>query len=163
MNKLFTKQSIIVGVAALLIGVILTGGFLYKAAPGLMMFEDESKYGFEETLEKFEAEVKDAGWKVAGIHDMQKILKDYGYDVKAVKIYELCSSKYSAEILEKDDERIVSPLMPCSIAIYEKSDGKTYISRMNSSLIAKPFGGTINDIMQQASDDTEKIIDKLVK
>lgn len=163
MKKFINKQSLIIALVALLVGAIATGGLLYAAAPDLMMLEDESKYGFEETVEKFEKEVKEAGWKVAGLHDMKEILDGFGYDVDNIKIYELCSSKYSALILEEDDERIVSPLMPCRVAIYEKSDGKTYITRMNSTLMAKPFGGLIDDVMQDAAGETEIILEKLIK
>ncbi len=148
------------GVVAGLLIMLLVG---YKSAPGLMLVEDESKYNFDQTVEVFEKEVKAAKWKVAGTHDMQAVLAGFGHDVKAVKIFELCSSKYSKTILELDDERIVSPLMPCRVAVYEKSDGKTYITRMNNSLLAKPFGGVINDVMQKASAETEVFIDKMIK
>jgi uncharacterized protein (DUF302 family) len=157
------KKNILVAVVSLLVGVILTGSVLYASAPGLMMLEDESKYGFDETVAVFEEEVKNAGWKIAGLHDMQEILKGFDHDVDAIKIYELCSSKYSAVILEQDDERIVSPLMPCRVAIYMKSDGKTYITRMNSMLMAKPFGGLIDEVMQQAAGETEVILEKIIK
>lgn len=157
------KKELIYGIGGLVAGLLITLIVVYKSAPGLMMVEDESKYSFEETVDVFEKEVKAAKWKVAGMHDMQAILADFGHDVKAIKIFELCSSKYSKTILDLDDERIVSPLMPCRVAIYEKSDGKTYITRMNNTLMAKPFGGVINDVMQQASGETEVFISKLIK
>lgn len=163
MKKYLNKQTVIVTIFALLIGALTTGGMIYVAAPDMMMLEDESKYGFDETVERFEKEVKEANWKVAGLHDMKEILDGFGYDVDNIKIYELCSSKYSAVILQEDDERIVSPLMPCRVAIYEKSDGKTYITRMNSILMAKPFGGLIDEVMQQAAGETEVILEKLIK
>jgi len=163
MKKWMTKQTITVSIVALLVGILLTGVVLYTAAPSLMMLEDESKYSFDETVVQFESAVTEAKWKVAGLHDMKEILDGFGYDVKNIKIYELCSSKYSAVILQEDYERIVSPLMPCRVAIYEKSDGKTYISRMNSMLMAKPFGGLIDEVMQQAAGETEVILEKLIK
>lgn len=160
---MFKKENLIIAVSFLVVGALLMGIVLYASAPSMMMIEDESKYGFEETVTKFEKEVKAAGWKVAGVHDMQAVLAGFDYDVDAIKIYELCSSKYSAVILQEDDERIVAPLMPCRIAIYEKSDGKTYITRMNSSLMAKPFGGIIDEVMQKAASETEVILEKLLK
>ena len=163
MKNWMTKQTIIVAIVALLVGAFLTGGIAYSSAPSLMMLEDVSKYDFEETVQRFEEEVNAAGWKIAGIHDMKEVLDGFGYDVLSVTIYELCSSKYSAVILEQDDERIVAPLMPCRVAIYEKSDGKTYVGRMNSILMARPFGGLINDVMQQAARETEVIIDKIIQ
>ncbi len=157
------KKNLLIGIGSFIGGLLLMGVIIYKSAPSLMMMEDESKYTFDKTVEQFEAEVKAANWKVAGIHDMQKVLEGFGHNVRAVKIYELCSSKYSAVILEKDDERIVSPLMPCRVAIYEKSNGKTYITRMNSTLMAKPFGGLIDEVMQKAAGETEVFITKLLK
>jgi uncharacterized protein (DUF302 family) len=161
--SIFTKERVLVGGIALLVGIVLSLAIVYAAAPSMMMMEDESKYGFEETVDIFEKEVKAAGWKIAGLHDMKEILDGFGYDVDNIKIFELCSSKYSAVILEEDDERIVAPLMPCRVAIYEKSDGKTYITRMNSALMAKPFGGLIDEVMQLAASETEVIIDMLIK
>ncbi|NBG87812.1 DUF302 domain-containing protein [Isachenkonia alkalipeptolytica] len=163
MSKKQRNQTIIFIVIALVAGGLLTGFTLYQSAPNAMMMEDESPYGFEETVERFKDEVEAAGWSVAGMHDMQEILDGHGFEVDRIEIYELCSSQYSAMILEEDDERIVSPLMPCRISIYEKSDGNTYISRMNSKLMARPFGGIINEVMQQAADETEEILDKVLE
>ena len=157
------KKEFIYGIVGVVAGLLITLIVVYKSAPSLMLVEDESKYDFNKTVEVFEKEVKDAKWKVAGIHDMQKILAGFGHDVEAIKIFELCSSRYSKTILDLDDERIVSPLMPCRVAVYEKSDGKTYITRMNNSLMAKPFGGVINDVMQKAAGETEVFINKIIK
>ena len=41
----------------------------------------------------------------------------------------------------------LSVMMPCSIAVYEKADGKTYVSTMNSGLMGKMFGGTAAAVM----------------
>ncbi|WP_280772056.1 DUF302 domain-containing protein [Salipaludibacillus daqingensis] len=151
---------ILIGVIISLISMLI---FAFQAGPTIMMHEDESKYDFDETIEVFENAVEEAGWSVAGTHDMQEILDGHGHEVIPIKIYELCSSKYSAEILALDDERLVSPLMPCRISFYEKSDGTTYITRMNSSLMAKPFGGTIDDVMQKAAQETEEILESVIK
>jgi len=151
-----------IGIGALIAGILITLVILYMSAPGMMMMEDESKYDFEETVDRFETAVNEAGWSIAGHHDMQAVLDSHGHDIINIEIFELCSSKYSAQILKLDDERIVSPLMPCRISIYEKSDGKTYIGRMNSTLMARPFGGVINEVMQQAAMETEEILDGLI-
>lgn len=52
--------------------------------------------------------------------------------------------------------------MPCRVAIYEKSDGVTYIARMNSQLMARPFGGVINSVMRKAAVETEQIIAQVI-
>lgn len=158
------NKNIFIAAALSFVGGLVIMGFVgFYSLPGMMMLEDESRYDFDTTVEVFEREVRDAGWSIIAIHDMQETLRGHGHDVLEVKIFELCSSRYSAEILKLDDERIVSPLMPCRIAIYKKSDGKTYIGRMDSELLAKPFGGVINQVMQQAASETEVILAKLIR
>lgn len=157
------KAKIITGITALIAGALLMGFIGFYSLPGLMMLEDETKYDFETTVQVFEDKVNEAGWSILITHDMQETLKGHGHDVKSVKIFELCSSKYSAEILKLDDERIVSPLMPCRVAIYEKSNGKTYIARMDSELLARPFGGVINEVMQQAASEIEDVIVQVIR
>ena len=163
MDQKNRNRTILFVIIALVAGGLLTGFTLYQSAPNVMMMEDISPYDFDETTARFEEEVEAAGWSIAGMHDMQEILAGHGHEVDRIQIYELCSSKYSAVILEEDDERIVSPLMPCRISIYEKSDGNTYITRMNSKLMARPFGGIINDVMQQAADETEEILENILE
>ncbi|TVQ15394.1 MAG: DUF302 domain-containing protein [Balneolaceae bacterium] len=156
-------KTILTGLASLVAGAIIMGFIGFYSLPGLMLVEDETKYDFETTVQVFEEKVKEAGWSILVIHDMQETLTGHGHDVLGVKIFELCSSKYSAEILKLDDERIVAPLMPCRVAIYEKSNGKTYITRMDSELMAKPFGGVINDVMQKAASEIEDVIVQVVR
>lgn len=148
----------------MILGIILSGIVLYQFAPGLMILENESKYAsFEETVQVFEQSVKEHDWKIPAVHDLQKTMSKYGKDVRAVKIFELCNPEHAGMILELDGERIVSSLMPCRVAIYERSDGKVYYSRMNSGLMAKPMYGIIPDVMAQASYDNEEILKAILK
>ncbi len=148
----------IFGVGGLVLGIVLTAVVGFYSLPGMMMLEDESPRPFEPTVAAFEQAVADGGWTVLAVHDMQQILERHGHQVAAVKVFELCSSRYSAEVLAEDDARLISPLMPCRVAIYEKSDGSTHIARMNSELMARPFGGVIARVMNLAAVETEDII-----
>ncbi len=153
MNKL-----VLMVTAGVVAGMLVMGLLVYSMAPRLMMMESRSKYNFDQTVEAFTAEVERAGWKIVGQHDMKATLANFGHDIRNVKIVEVCSATYSAEILRLDNERIVSPLIPCRIAIYEKSNGNTYIGRMNSPLFGRMFGGVINDVIARASVVTENMI-----
>ncbi len=158
------KQVVFAGIIGLVAGLILMAVIGFYSLPGLMMLEDRSRYDdFDTTVEQFEQKVRDAGWSILTVHDMQETLRDHGHEVLSVKIFELCSARYSAEILELDDERIVAPLMPCRIAIYEKSNGNIYISRMDSELLARPFGGVIKDVMQVAAVEIEDVIQQMIE
>ena len=143
-------------------GIILLSLILFITAPSIMMVESESRHDFNTTVEMFQEEVDEAGWGILNVHDMQQVKADLGYEVLPVKVFDVCSGEYSATILKEDDARLVTPMMPCRISIYEKSDGNTYIGRMNSAVVAKFFGGTINDVMQVATAETEDILQDLL-
>lgn len=157
------KKSVITGVVAFIAGIVITLGLGFTMAPSMMLVEDESKYGFEESVERFEAAANEAGWKLPAVHDLQATMEKHGKDVKAVKVFELCHPDHAGKILEKDDERVVTSMMPCRVAIYEKSDGKVYVSRMNSSLMASTMGKLIKDVMSEAAAENEKMLATILK
>ena len=127
-----------------------------------LFFESESPFNFETSVEKLTETINDAGWKTPAIHDLQQTMRNFGKDVMAVKVFEICHPKHSSRILELNDERVVSALMPCRISVYEKTNGKTYFSRINSAMIAGSIGGIIAEVMKDATDDIEAIIQKTI-
>ena len=157
------KQSIIYGVIGLILGAIITMFVMYKMAPGMMLLEDESKYDFEKTVEVLKQSIEDHDWKLPTVHDLQATMHKYGKDVRKVKVFELCHPDHAEQILKESEERIVSAMMPCRIAIYEKADGKVYISRMNSSLMAGTMGGVIKETMSVAAAENEDILEAIIK
>ncbi|MGV8145211.1 MAG: DUF302 domain-containing protein [Alkaliphilus sp.] len=157
-----SRNVVIMGLVGILVGIITMGAIMFFTMPSMMLLEDQSNYDFDASVEKFEQAVKENGWKVVVIHDMKETLAGFGHDVMEVKIFELCSSRHSVRILELDDERIVSSLMPCRVAIYKKSNGNTYVSRMNSKLMAIPMGGVIADVMGLAAAETETILESII-
>ena len=123
-----------------------------------MFFESKSKYGFDETVSKLSEVIVQCGWKVIHTHDLQETMKKNGFDVIPVKVLELCKPQYAHRLLSTDDLRIFSNLMPCRISVYEKADGKTYVSRMNSGLFAAQIGGVVEEVMSGAFSDAEEFI-----
>lgn len=125
--------------------------------------ENESLYGFENTIELLSAKVAEIGWKISVIHDLQDTLRKNGKDVLPVKVIELCKPDYSVQLLKEDNERIYSSLMPCRISVYITSDGKTHISRMNSQLLVSQIGGLVEKVMGEAFTSIEAILKSMIK
>ena len=48
--------------------------------------------------------------------------------------------------------------MPKSFGIYEKSDGRVYISTMNGAVMGKLFGGEFERIIEESSVEVEDIM-----
>jgi uncharacterized protein (DUF302 family) len=126
-----------------------------------MFFENRSKYGFEETINQLTELVPENEWKIIQILDLQETMRKNGKDVLPVKVVEMCKPDYAYQLLSEDSQRIYSNMMPCRVSVYEKSDGNTYISRMNSAMFAEQIGGVMQDVMSTAFDDVEKMIKKI--
>jgi uncharacterized protein (DUF302 family) len=128
-----------------------------------MFIESEAKYNFEETVKLLAETITSNGWKISVVHDLQESMKKADKEVLPVKVFEICNPKHSYRLLSKDEERIYSSLMPCRFSVYEKSDGKVYISRMNSILLSAQIGGLVEEVMTSATNETEGFIKVVIK
>lgn len=158
------RKVLSVAVVSFILGVVFSGIFIYQISPGLMLKENQSKFdSFEETVHEFEQATEIYNWKIVATHDLQQSMMKYGIDVKSVKVFDLCKPEHAGRILKSDEERIVSSLMPCRVAIYEKTDGKVFFSRLNSGLMAMPMEGIIPEVMAAAAFENEKILEAIAK
>jgi len=131
-----------------LAGVVVLGAVAWQMMPGLMLSESASPYGLEETVDRIQKNAVEAGWVVSGIVRLDaSIAKHGGPDVPRTWLINLCQANHASRILADDADRVVSVMMPCTISVYEKSDGKTYIGSMNAGLLGRMFGGTVAEVM----------------
>lgn len=123
-----------------------------------LFIEQESKYDFDETVENIVVEIKKTSWKISVVHDLQQSLEEYGQKILPIKVLALCNPMYASQLLTNDEMRIVSSLMPCRISIYQKSDGKTYISRMNILSFAGLLSRESEQLMTSSHHEVEEIV-----
>jgi len=123
-----------------------------------LVVEKPSRLGFDATVEELTAEAERREWKVPAVHDLQQSLAKSGKTVRPVKVIEICKPKYSGQMLELNDERIISVMMPCRISVYEKEDGKTYVSLINAGEMSESLPANIAKVMKEASDETFDIV-----
>jgi len=125
-----------------------------------IFIENLSPTDFNSTIDRLSKEIENKSWKLSHIYDLQKTVSEHGKNILQLKVLSLCHPNHSSRILKKDDERIISSMMPCRVSVYEKHDGKTYISRMNSTAMATSFGGIIEQVMTDSANEVEEIIEK---
>ena len=123
-----------------------------------VMLENESKYTFAATIDTLSKHILASGWKVTTTHDLQETMKKNGKAVLPVKVMEICNPGLAYQILSRDDLRDVSPMLPCRISVYEKADGKTYISRMNAPAFAGMIGGDAAGTIIEAYTAAEEFV-----
>ena len=123
-----------------------------------LVIEHPSKHDFEKTVALLVSEAEKREWKIPAVHDLQQSLEKSGKTVKPVKVIEICKPQYSGQMLELNDERIMSVMMPCRISVYEKEDGLTYIGLINAGDMTAGLQANIARIMKEASDETFEIV-----
>jgi uncharacterized protein (DUF302 family) len=127
-----------------------------------LMIENRSIYGFTATVDTISKAALSKGWKVTIVHDLQETMKKNGKEVLPVKVMEICNPGLAYQILSKDELREVSPMLPCSISVYEKSDGKTYVSRMNAPEFTTLIGGDAAKTILQAFTEAEEFVKAVI-
>jgi len=118
-----------------------------------MVIEKASPLGFDETIEKLKANAKELGWKVPSKWNknfQKNLMHVTDIDVGRNLVIEMCEPFAAVELLVHDQYKKFLSMMPCSVAVYEKSDGKVYLSMMNIQLMGQMYKG-------------QKEIDTLVK
>ncbi|MEE9444724.1 MAG: DUF302 domain-containing protein [Cocleimonas sp.] len=144
-----------------ILGAIVAAFIGYKSLPSMMIKEVASPYSFEETMDKVKANAKELGWKVPKswkINFQKNLKKVVKVDIGPNQVIGMCEPQAAADILKHDNLKQLSVMMPCKIAIYEKSDGKTYISIMNMNLLGTAFGDVVNGITTKLAPQMEKMV-----
>jgi len=134
-----------------------------KPAMPALFLEDISPKPMVPTIEAFRSAVAAAGWSVLGVTNMTGILAERGFAVRPVLVFDVCSSRYSGELLSNDATLFVSSMMPCSVAIYQTSAGKVVISRMNSAAMGGMIGGRAGEVVSKSGQEMEEIIKASLK
>lgn len=154
-------KSITIFLAGLVVGVGVTFLVISSIVPQKMFVVEESNFNFEETVNTIVETAEDNEWTVSHIYDLQASLKKKNFDVTPVYVLSLCNPKYANNILGTDDDRVVSAMMPCRIAVYEKGE-KTYISMLNAELFARFLSKNAKQTIVDTSKETLEILKPVI-
>lgn len=103
-----------------------------------MMLEKPSRLGFNETVTALQDAAKKRGWEVGPVMDMQEAMLKAGHPgAKPFKILTMCKKDLAEPLLKAQIEHKAMPFAPCRISVFEGSDGKVYVARPNTELMAQ--------------------------
>ncbi len=130
----------------LVVGVGITAAGLFLVMPKMMLNVMPSRFGFDDTVAKLEQAITAAGWGHQRTMALHEKLAEKGQAVPfRVALVDLCKPEYAKSVLTSD--RYVACLMPCTFGVYEADDGKVYVTKMNTGLMGRLFGGNIARVM----------------
>ncbi len=141
---------------------LLTGQSMAQAQED-MIIEVLSPLSLEETVDKLRANAKAQGWKAPKKwkRDFQKNFKRVAkVDIGRNLVISICQPWEAAKLLIHDKYKKFLSLMPCSIAVYEKSDGKVYISMMNIQMLGQMYKGEkeIEEMVNRLGPQMQKML-----
>ena len=147
-----------------LMSFMLVSGLQAVRASTDMIIEVESPLGFEETIEKIKSNAKALGWKVpkSWKKDFQKnLLRVTEEDVGRNQVFSMCQPWEAVKLLKHDKYKKFFAMMPCSFAVYEKSDGKIYASFMNIQMLGQMYQGDkeIQDLVSKLGPEMVKMVE----
>lgn len=123
-----------------------------------LIVEQVSPFNVDTTVEKIIEVATQREWQNPATHNLQLSLSKSGKEVRPVQVVEICKSDYSGKMLDLNDERIVSVMMPCRISVYEKEDGKTYIALLNMGAMTEGLTPGAAAALKGASDESFEIV-----
>ncbi|MCF7992319.1 MAG: DUF302 domain-containing protein [Thiohalocapsa sp.] len=125
----------------------------------VMIEEERSPLGFDATVAKIIDNAEARGWEAPKVFDFQaSLIAHQRPDPGRMSVIKLCSPNFASRMFASDDSKFVAVMAPCSIAVYEKSDGHTYVSRMNMSLMSKLMGNGVGPVLADIAADDEAIL-----
>ena len=148
-------------ISGLVIGAIIVAVAGWFSMPSMMLKEYQSPFDINKTVQTIAKNAKANGWVVPSIGKLHKSVKKHGgFDLTPVFLVNLCNASHAYNILKNDDTKVIATMMPCTISVYEKADGKTYIGTMNAELLGKMFGGDVAQIFGvEVARDQQKFIE----
>ena len=127
-------------------GVALAAVGMVVAMRSMMITVKPSPHDLATTISLLEKGIADANWSLVDSKRLNQNLEKHGVSfAPQVHLMKICKAPYAAQVLK--DARRMACLMPCTVAVYETDGGQVHISKMNTGLMGKVFGGTVARVM----------------
>lgn len=158
------KKIIICTAGGFTAGVLFTLIMLLILFPSMMIETRESMYSLEDTVRMIDVNSEEQGWAVLRVWDLTRRMQRAGYeDAPRVRVVELCHAENTYNVLKNPEDMFVSAIMPCRMSVYERPDGRVFVSRMNIGLMSRFFSSNVKRIMKGVEEDDVRILQDILK
>jgi len=98
-------------------------------------------------------------FRILAIHNVTETLAEKGFEIKPLKIYEVCNAGFAYNALSKNIN--VAMFMPCKIVLRQEKD-KTVITLVRPSMISQmlPDSG-LEDLAGEVEKQLKELIEKI--
>jgi uncharacterized protein (DUF302 family) len=127
------------------------------------LFESRhSRLGFDETVSALAANASKRGWTTPQIHDVQAEMKKAGAtDSKRIKAIATCPAQANERLAKASAGKL--PPLPCRYTVFEGQDGKIFVVRMNTPILAKTLQGDAAKVMLEVAAEEDAVMKGIVE
>ncbi len=94
----------------------------------------ESNKSFEDISAALEKTSPEKNFRVLAIHDVKETLHEKGFEIKPMRIFEVCNAGFAYKAIDNDVN--VAMFMPCKIVV-RGEEGKTVMTLVRPSMISQ--------------------------
>lgn len=125
-----------------------------------MMLEKPSKLGFDDTVATLQKNAQTRGWRIAGVFDAQDAMQKAGHkDAKPMKVIGMCPQAQVEAVLKAQQAANMPPGgINCRYSVYEGLDGKVYVMRFNTAMIAQMAKGGVAAALNSLNKEEEAVL-----
>ena len=130
-----------------------------------MMFKTyTSKFGFDETVDKLHDNALNNGWTIPDVRNLQQEYIDSGLkEMTRLKVLYFCNSQGGYTILQNDEKKAMSVMMPMGVSVFEKKDGSVEIAAMNLSMMGGMFSSEVKEVLTDSGKRLDASLKEIIK
>ncbi len=130
-----------------------------------MMFKTyKSRFGFDETVDKLNENALKNGWTIPDVRNLQQEYVDSGIEeMTRLKVLYFCNSQGGYSIIQNDEKKAMSVMMPMGVSVYEKKDGSVEIAAMNIGMMNGMFAGEVKEVFADGGERLDASLRGIIK
>jgi uncharacterized protein (DUF302 family) len=129
-----------------------------------MMVDKKSRFGFNETGTALQDAAKKRGWEIGPVMDMQEAMIKAGHKTaKPFKMLVMCNKDLAENLIKAQVAQKAMPFAPCRLSVFEGNDGKVYIAKPNTELMAQMATPAFAPLLKQFAEEENALLAKIIE
>ncbi|MEW6119775.1 MAG: DUF302 domain-containing protein [Pseudomonadota bacterium] len=128
-----------------------------------MMSEQKSRLGYKETIAALQDAARKRGWEVGPAMDMQQAMLKAGQkDARPFTMLTMCKKDLAENLLKAQMANKAMPFAPCRLSVFEGTDGKTYIAKPNTEMMAQMAAPAFAPLLKKFVEEEKAVLAGIV-
>lgn len=129
-----------------------------------MMSEQKSRLGYKETIAALQDTARKRGWEVGPAVDMQEAMLKAGQkNAKPFTMLTMCKKDLAESLLKAQMANKAMPFAPCRLSVFEGTDGKVYIAKPNTEMMAQMAAPAFAPLLKKFVEEEKSLLAGIIE